>query len=492
MNDRHTMSDESAQLIEEAIKRLLPWRRTFTEQEALGWVWKATGYEITIESDARFVLAQEGDDKHARHWRLHSHTLANNRILSDLFSGDWDGRDLDAEDGQHHVFCPIDPRFAVNTQGTLEPAHQEHNVKLPSATKAALDALGPHLLAYWQERGSKPWTVRSITVALGQLGWRDAEKRNGWPLVLRVGQDFWIPADQLPPESKRTRLAVLPIRASEPVDSPKAGEGTVSYTATPPSRKVREKADENQVIVSGQATAPEVAWSMRLRTIHLLEGYLPIPSRARGAYPPLAPGEGHTIVLQGIWYEDKTPTWLWLDRASHRFYGPDLAEKLARLENGDILHIKWALDIVVLRIAGHDAEVQHEESRLVDLEALSALRGGLGESYRRSLQAILQDAPQGLVFAEIVKALRERQQHNIHRGTIHALLYGGGFLRRDSRWFAAPDSAAGARQLREAMVEALVQEVPGEEELSFSSAEHRRARVKAIRWRLGGIIHSLK
>jgi hypothetical protein len=120
------------------------------------------------------------------------------------------------------------------------------------------------------------------------------------------------------------------------------------------------------------------------------------------------------------------------------------------------------------------------------------LRGGLGESYRRSLQAILQDAPQGLVFAEIVKALRERQQHNIHRGTIHALLYGGGFLRRDSRWFAAPDSAAGARQLREAMVEALVQEVPGEEELSFSSAEHRRARVKAIRWRLGGIIHSLK
>lgn len=144
----------------------------------------------------------------------------------------------------------------------------------------------------------------------------------------------------------------------------------------------------------------------------------------------------------------------------------------------------------MLRIAGHDAEVQREESRLIDLEALSAMRGGLGESYRRSLQAILQGAPQGLAFAEIVQALCERQQHAIHRGTIHSLLYGGGFMQRESRWFAAPDSAAGARQLRETIVETLVLEESGGQAEALSPAEAQIKRIKAIHRRLAEIIRT--
>jgi hypothetical protein len=155
-----------------------------------------------------------------------------------------------------------------------------------------------------------------------------------------------------------------------------------------------------------------------------------------------------------------------------------------------VLHIEWEPDVVVLRIVGHDSEVHSEESRLVDLAELAALRGGLGESYRRSLQTILQDAPEGLPFAEIVQALRERQQHEIHRGTIRALLYSGGFVSRNRRWFAAPDSEAASRQLRKAMVETLVQEEHDGQALS--PAEFQRRRIKAIYRRLQEIIHNLR
>jgi len=145
-----------------------------------------------------------------------------------------------------------------------------------------------------------------------------------------------------------------------------------------------------------------------------------------------------------------------------------------------------------MRIVGHDEEVQNEESRLVDLEELAALRGGLGESYRRSLQAILQEAPEGFTFAEIVKALRERQQHEIHRGTIRALLYSGGFIRKDHRWFPASDTRAAARQLRAALLETLVQGEQEESTQPLSSSDHQRTRIRAIHKRLAEIVNELR
>ncbi|HCI80964.1 MAG TPA: hypothetical protein DHW02_14890, partial [Ktedonobacter sp.] len=127
-------------------------------------------------------------------------------------------------------------------------------------------------------------------------------------------------------------------------------------------------------------------------------------------------------------------------------------------------------------------------SRLVDLDALSILRGGLGESYRSSLQDILTAHPEGLPFATLVKALRECQQHDVHRGTIHALLTGGGFEQRERRWFAAPDSDIGARQLRHAFVETLVLQAQPEEK----GVEHdTKTRVRAIRARLAEIVEQL-
>ncbi len=467
MNDE---ADEVALLIEEAVMRLLPWRRTFTEKEALGLVWDA-GYEIAIQSDARFVLAQE-DWKQPGHWRLINHTLANNRLLNDLLSGSWDGQDLDrklvaldAEDQMHYVFCPIDPRLTLNKHGFLEATDHERNVSLSKAMKKALDELGEQLLTHWRETGAEPWTVRAITEELKQLGWRDGEKRNAWlsvrswllnwPQVLRVGQDYWLPAEQLPQEIKRTRLQVMPVRVLPLQTTEAESLSEAQRLPQSPEQALSLKGDESQVILSGDATAARATWSVSLRTVNLIEGFLHVPASARNVYPPPAIGEEQSIVLRGLWFADNTHFWLWLDRAKNQLYGPALADQLAWLEAGDRLRVDWAPDIIVMCQGGHDELVQAEEARLVDLEELSALRGGLGESYRRSIQAILANAPEGMTFAEVVNALWERQHHKVHCGTVRALLYNGGFVRKDHRWFAAPASDMGARQLRTAFVEAL-------------------------------------
>jgi len=503
--------DEVAVLVNEAVERLSPWRRTFTEKDALGTVWQA-GYEISIQSDRRFVLAQE-DWQQPSHWRLVSHTIANNRLLNELLSGDWDGRDLDGklaaldtEDQRHYVFCPLDPRLAQNKQGILEPVEQERTLVLPQAMKKTLDEHGASLLAHWHDSGDEPWTLRAITEALQQLGWQDGEKKNAWlyvrswllcwPQVRRVGQDYWLPADQLPQEAKRTRLQVMPvIMPPSQATGSREEANSEAASSTPPSKQaIPTKTDESQVILSGEATATRATWSVHLRTVHLIEGFLHVPSSARGVYPSPVPGEESKVVVRGLWFEDGTRFWLWLDRSNNRLYGPALADRLAWLETGDIVRVEWAPDIIVLRQVGHDEQIQAEEARLVDLEELAALRGGLGESYRRSLQAILVQAPEGLTFAEVVHALCERQHHEVHHGTVRALLYNGGFIRRDHRWFAASDSEVGARQLRAALVETLVsreQEQDGSMQ-PLSPADVMRKRVKAIHARLSEIISVLR
>src|SRR5207248_9204938 len=123
---------------------------------------------------------------------------------------------------------------------------------------------------------------------------------------------------------------------------------------------------------------------------------------------------------------------------------------------GDLLRVQWAPAVVVLRVAGHVDEVQREEERVVDPQVLKALRGGAGESYRLSLQAILSEKQEGLTFVHVVQALRERQGHDVPRNTVRAILYAGGFLHRDRSWFAAPQNEHGGRKLRAALADALV------------------------------------
>ncbi len=109
MNERE---DELEQFLDEVVARLSASRYTFTEEEAFPPLWER-GIELSPQSDPRerFVLTFEADGKHLRQWRLSTQALANNRILDELRSGAWDGRDLEAElrrldteDQVHYVF----------------------------------------------------------------------------------------------------------------------------------------------------------------------------------------------------------------------------------------------------------------------------------------------------------------------------------------------------------------------------------------------------
>lgn len=498
-------------MIEEVIKRLTSTRRTFTEEEVLRPIWEATQDDgITLRSDPRFAFAQPRDVQHADQWRLSSHTLANSRLLADLLSGAWNGKDLDgklaafdAEDQQHYVFCPLDPRLKMTVRGVLEPAEHEQNKVLPRALKAELDALGPQLLTLWQDAENEPRTVRAITEMLKELGWSEAEKPIAWlfvrswlvgfPSVLRAGQDYWVPADQLPQDVEHTRLQVAPVRSSPSDESTEEEGDSQSSSISAPLRiikRTRNKAsDESPVQIGGTATATQVTWTTRLRTANVTEGFLHVPASARCAYPPPSPGEKSKTILRAQWFEDDTRFWLWLDRSKHYLYGEGLVDRFGFLETGTILRIQWAPDIIVMQIAGHDEEVQNEETRLADDE-IPILRAGVGESYRRSLQAILKDAPGGVTFPELVKALRSRQHHEVHRGTIYATLHKGGFLQHDHRWFAAPNSAESARQLRQAIVDSYL---PDRESLAAASqTASNRMRVKAIHGRLQEIVSRLR
>ena len=502
--------DELMQLLDEAVERLETTRRTFTEREALAAVWQ-TGYNFPIQSDARFALAYTPVGKRHRHWRLASHTLANNRLLNELLAGTWDGLDLDrkleeldAEDQQHYVYCPIDPRFEEH-DGILEPAERERTIALPPALKATLDDLGEVLLARWHAEGAEPWTVRQITETLGQLGWDEAQQPNSWlyvrawllswAQVVRVGQDYWLPADLVQQAVEQTRLQVLPERGS--TEEPPTGPGVLAAGASVETSSLTKRSFTHgirgdEVVSFGEVTSPRYTWTMCLRTSNLMKGFLHVPAPARGAYPSPAPGEGERVILPAMWFEDGIRFWLWLDCGKDQLYGADLLRRLEWLSAGTLLRIEWAPDIIVIRQVGRDEEVGREEARLADLEALAELRGGLGESYRQSLQTLLAAAPDGMTLTEVVTALRERQGHDVHRGTIRALLYNGGFLQKDHHWFAATDPEAGARQLREALLETLIPDEQREALQSLPRGEYVRIRARAIHSRLVEIIRVLR
>jgi len=403
-------------------------------------------------------------------------TLANNRLLDAFTAGEWDGNDLDTElarldttDGVRYVFCPVDPRFTRRPDGRWEPAGHEPDVALSPTTRAELDALVPAMLERWRADGADPRAVRQILELLASLGWSEAGGRASWllvrawlrqqPDILRVGQDYWIMVDWLPQGPDNARLRVMPVR-SGPIASSQpvlANETTGEEGATPEER-TQTRPLPSGTLLPGEGWAAGIAasWTATLRTVNLVAGFIAVPAAARGAYPPRAVGAGTWDVVRGKWFDTNEDLWVWLDRDHDRLCGPELADKVAWYDAGQRMRVEWAQDLIILRLLEVDAEVQREEARLVDAEALATLRGGLGESYRRSLQAILGDAPDGLTFAELVARIRERQGHQVHRGTVRALLSTAGFVQRDGRWYAAPDVAEGARRLRSALTQTLV------------------------------------
>lgn len=505
------LSPELTALLDAAVAGLSATRRTFTEREAFAAIWEA-GYDISPQIDPRFALAAEADGIHPRHWRLTAHAVANNLLADAFTTGAWDGRDLEAElvrlseaDSIHYVFCPIDRRFTQHRDGTWDLAARDVDVELPQATREELDAIGPRLRERWASAGAGPWTLRLVADELAALGWSGASERGswmlvrawlcGWPAVVRVGQDYWTLADRVPQAPSQRRLRVIPVLptveediTSSPSPSDEGSSSTSSDTRHAPPPSIRTDALDPP---SDNTLRIVAAWTMALRTVHLVDGFIPVPAAARKAYPARAAGMATWEVIRGKWYDTGDDIWLWLDRDHNRLCGPDLADQLAWCEAGQRMRLEWTPEVIILRLLDVDPEVQREEGRLVDLETLAELRGGLAESYRRSLQIILSEASDGLTFADVVEALRARQGHDVHRGTVRALLSSGGFVRRDGRWFTAPDDVEGARRLRRVLVQTLMRPEPTSASPDPAIGASPAAMIGALRTRLTEIIAEL-
>lgn len=365
-------------------------------------------------------------------------------------------------------------------------------MSLPAGIRQGLDALGDQLLQRWREEDARPWTVRKITGVLGELGWSEESAGSSWllvrawlcefPGVTRVGTDYWVPADSVPETPRRRTLTVVPLRHTHR-DMPQSEHENFSALSGSELDALEEDGD---LIPSGDGGASDAStsWTVILRTINVIEGFLPAPTRVRWIYPARPAGSGQLVALRGKWFNTGDDLWVWLDRTDNRLYGPDLADQLAWCSAGERIQVDWAADVLVLRTAGIDAQVQEEEVRLVDPEALRELRGGLGETYRESLLAILKTAPDGLTFPEVVSAVRDRQLHAAHRGTIRAVLSAGGFIHRGERWFLASDAKDSARYLRLAI---------GETYLPHDAApDDPNEIIRAIRARLHEIVELLR
>jgi hypothetical protein len=492
---------EEQQLLDEAVERLKKSRQTFLERTALQKAWKS-GYMLSLQYDDRFVKAQPRNGSYDPHYRLREHILANQRLFNDLVEGNWDGIDLDArlaaldrEEGGHHVFYPHDGRF-LDRQGRWEPA-VETNITLTSIQKSELDTFLPGLMQSWSSQGYKPWTLRHFLEELKQVGWPGAALPNAilvirsWLLsteqIRRVGQDFWLPTDRLPTPIKHTRLQVLPIRLMRSEDMQALDKQFIHVSRESPYNNykpfVPQSADP--VIVSGEVASMSAHWTTTLLTINLQEGFLSVPAGSRAVYPSVAPGEGLQVLLDAVWHEDGEHFDLWLDRQQHRLYGPGLLSKIEwdRVP-GDKLRIVWAPDVLTIYLAGHDEQVQQQEARHIDPRALKELRGGLGEAYRDSIQRILAMTPEGLTDQEIWHVISERLKHTVNRRTVLSLLYSSGFVKRDQRWFAAPDNAASRRSLRTALIATLQPQREDLYEQPPSLSEHIHQQTLAIMRRL--------
>jgi hypothetical protein len=498
------------QLLAQALVQLATTRRTFTEGEALQDIWNA-GYDVN-HNHAGFVLALEATEQHERHWRLRDHTLANDRLFEALNNGTWDGRDIDGmlakidgEDGVHAIFCPVDPRFKQHADGRYDLADREPEIALSASMQASLNKFAPALLAHWQAQGAFPWTVQQIMKALEELGWSERKENaswmqvrawlKSWSEVVRAGQDYWVIAGQLPQPFTSKPLRVLPVNSSQGSYVSIEGTAHASYDEQAnivPDRRVTFSPVPRSSSLLDPSSGSITSWTVVLRTRNITQGFLNVPASARSAYPGQSSGEGNVIVLHGKWFDSDTDLWLWLDRAQHILYGADLAEQLGWCPTGQKLHVDWAPERLVIRSVDVDTEVQKEERRLIDVEELAQLRGGLGESYRRSLQAILIEEPGGLLFKELVLRLRERQNHQVHRGTIRALLSAGGFVQQADRWYLAPNAEKSERQLRAALVETLVATEGGDFTQSLDTHQNLRTTAEAITTRLRELIEILQ
>ena len=404
-------------------------RVAFSECDAIGTLW-ARGETVRLREDDRFRLYTFAPDiadcaVDVPQWFLAAHQVANEDLYALLLDGAWDGSDVAAclarldetEAGAPRVFVPNDPRFIVRTTADrLDVSLKEQQADLTTLQRAALDALAPRLL---ERAGSVPSPTSALceivlaaSEALANLNPKAFET---WlamqPEWARVGADMWLLREHLPALPHIGRYAI--------VNAPQSDMRQPDVTA------VRQESKPQTVHaarpIAHAVTKPQsVTWQVTLRTIHLNEGYVPVPPSARALYPH-ARRLAQVVMVGGLWFDNATNLTVWLDRARQRLFGDDLRSCIEFLEPGQILRITWAQSGLTFVCDDVDGQVAEEEARLVEVGAFADAQPRL-ESYRNSLRAILADDPAGKTFADLYKAVAARQDHKPNATTLRTVL----------------------------------------------------------------------
>src|SRR5258708_15730220 len=162
-----------------------------------------------------------------------------------------------------------------NRQSAWE-ATGERQITLPLGVQEEMDAFKDRLYTHWTELHT-PLTVGQILAIREQLGWKHDDIASvhrcvrAWLLTTsafrRVGLDYWIPSEQLPPEVQHTRLQVPSARGSIGAtdQSIPGGENLAS------DEKQNRKTYREEIIFRGTATKTQVVWTVTLLSIHQIE-----------------------------------------------------------------------------------------------------------------------------------------------------------------------------------------------------------------------------
>jgi len=265
------------------------------------------------------------------------------------------------------------------------------------------------------------------------------------------------PNNSSPPIQNLHRYAVFSVDAEKGGQLPSLLE-LIEMNEPDISNVINQEISHEKYAQDSQQTISRNRWKVTLRTLHLNEGYIPVPPQVRVLNTPNQ-RSSNLFVYPGIWFADASAMTIWLDTIHHRLYGPDITDQLAFLDAGTILEIFWSNAGFTFNQAGKDLEIFEEEARLIDLTELAQLRATLLESYRTSLRALLSSAHQGKSFATLYLDLCQRQQHKPNRPTIRAILSSSPeffFDKSESKWKLLPNISeeTGASALRKVVVAA--------------------------------------
>jgi hypothetical protein len=454
-------------------------RFTFTEEEVLKPLWEE-GEDARLREDSRFQVVLLPHQSIVLQWRLSMHIVANHALYEMLMDEYWDGQDLysclqqlDQETSEisFHIFCLNDQRFVLaedeQSLYSLSLRSTEGKEELTLEQKNIIDRVAPQLLLVASQKRKKPWSTTSIMEELKLLTQSREILDTCVPAALenwllheeawvRVGVDMWLPKDEIPRVEKQHRYAVLPVFSVENSSNLAVPEVVSERTLAQDAFQI-QTIEEPTEAKDFQFPNKSIRWKVILRTFHINEGNVPVPTQARTLYPH-ARKLFSIVALAGVWFANASEMTVWLDKEKHQLFGPDLQEQLAFLEAGTELEVTLTVTSIVFRIVGIDQKVAEEEVRLVDLSGLAQLRSTTLESYRSSLRAILARQNMPLRFQELYDELCRRQQHQPNRATIRSILSSSPefiFMKKDGKWsinLAVPTETSVKSLRRTAMI----------------------------------------